>query len=53
MLHGTTVPVRSAHGNPGRFGAGQGAPLPPGDSLAFGDFRCRADSVALVCVSGP
>lgn len=45
------VRVGSAHGDPGRFSAGQGAPLPPGGSLSFGDFRCRADSAVLVCVN--
>ena len=48
---GATVQVGSAHGDPGRFSAGQGVPLPQGGSLAFGDFRCRADSTALVCVN--
>ncbi len=48
---GTGVKVGSAHGDPGRFSAGQGPPLPLGGSLSFGDFRCRADSTALVCVN--
>ena len=48
---GATVQVGSAHGDPGRFGAGQGPPLPPGRSLSFGDFRCRTDATALVCVN--
>lgn len=45
------VRVGSAHGDPGRFSAGQGPPLPPGGSLSFGDFRCRADPAVLVCVN--
>jgi hypothetical protein len=45
------VQVGSAHGDPGRFSAGQGPPLPAGGSLSFGDFRCRADNTALVCVN--
>ena len=45
------VRVGSAHGDPGRFSAGQGPPLPAGGSLSFGDFRCRADATALVCVN--
>lgn len=48
---GSGVRVGSAHGDPGRFAAGQGAPLPVGGSLSFGDFRCRTDSTALVCVN--
>ncbi len=48
---GNGVRVGSAHGDPGRFSAGQGPPLPTGGSLSFGDFRCRADITALVCVN--
>lgn len=48
---GASVRVGSAHGDPGRFSAGQGPPLPLGGSLSFGDFRCRADSTTLVCVN--
>lgn len=48
---GSTVQVGSAHGDPGRFGNGQGAPLPDGKSLSFGDYRCRADATALFCVN--
>lgn len=48
---GSGVRVGSAHGDPGRFSAGQGAPLPSGGSLSFGDFRCRADTTALVCAN--
>jgi hypothetical protein len=48
---GAGVRVGSAHGDPGRFSAGQGPPLPVGGSLSFGDFRCRADTTALVCVN--
>jgi hypothetical protein len=48
---GATVQIGSAHGDPGRFGAGQGAPLPAGGSLSFGDFRCRTDAATLVCVN--
>ncbi len=48
---GTAVEVGSAHGDPGRFAAGQGPPLPPDRSLSFGDFRCRADDQILVCVN--
>ena len=48
---GSTVRVGSAHGDPGRFALGSGAPLPQGNSLSFGDFRCRADVTTLVCVN--
>ena len=48
---GATVQVGSAHGDPGRFGAGQGPPLAAGRSLSFGDFRCRTDASSLVCVN--
>ena len=48
---GDAVRVGSAHGDPGRFAAGQGVPLPEDRSLSFGDFRCRADATALVCAN--
>ncbi|MDA0249890.1 MAG: hypothetical protein O3B27_00225 [Actinomycetota bacterium] len=48
---GAGVQVGSAHGDPGRFSVGQGPPLPEGGSLSFGDFRCRSDTEALVCVN--
>lgn len=48
---GAAVRIGSAHGDPGRFAAGQGVPLTPDRSLSFGDFRCRTDMSALVCVN--
>jgi len=48
---GATVLVGSAHGDPGRFAAGQGPELPLDKSVSFGDFRCRTDSEALYCVN--
>lgn len=48
---GMTVEVGSAHGDPGPFGDGSGAELADGSSLAFGDYRCRADADGLVCVN--
>lgn len=48
---GKAVQIGSAHGDPGRFAAGQGAPLSPDRSLSFGDFRCRTDTSTLVCVN--
>lgn len=47
---GTSVEVGSPHGDPGPFGDGTGAELPAGQSLAFGDNRCRADATGLFCV---
>jgi hypothetical protein len=47
---GMTVDVGSPHGDPGPFGDGTGAELPAGRTLAFGDYRCRADTVGLFCV---
>lgn len=48
---GPTLDIGSAHADPGRFWAGSGAVLPPGATLAFGDYRCRADTTGLVCVN--
>jgi hypothetical protein len=47
---GTTVDLGSPHGDPGPFIAGTGAVLPPGQALAFGDYRCRPDASGLFCV---
>jgi hypothetical protein len=48
---GLSVRVGSVHGDPGRFAAGSGPELPYGQSLAFGDYRCRSDQAGLVCVN--
>jgi hypothetical protein len=48
---GMSVQIGSVHGDPGRFGAGTGPELPYGQSLAFGDYRCRSDQAGLVCVN--
>ncbi|WP_308170578.1 hypothetical protein [[Mycobacterium] fortunisiensis] len=48
---GETVDIGSLHGDPGPFATGDGAELPEGKSLAFGDYRCRADASTLVCVN--
>ncbi|WP_181411303.1 hypothetical protein, partial [Mycolicibacterium fortuitum] len=48
---GETVDIGSLHGDPGRFNYGDGAQLPAGKSLAFGDYRCRGDDSTLVCVN--
>ncbi|MCV7174456.1 hypothetical protein [Mycolicibacterium sphagni] len=47
---GGSVQVGSAHGDPGRFANGQGRELPSEASLSFGDYRCRTDATALLCV---
>jgi hypothetical protein len=48
---GATVDVGSPHGDPGPFVDGTGAELPSGQTLAFGDYRCRADAAGLFCVN--
>ncbi|MDH6195181.1 hypothetical protein M2272_001810 [Mycobacterium frederiksbergense] len=48
---GSTVDIGSLHGDPGRFNYGDGAELAQGKSLAFGDYRCRADDTTLLCVN--
>ncbi|MGE2736867.1 hypothetical protein [Mycolicibacterium vaccae] len=48
---GTSVQVGSLRGDPGPFGDGSGPELAEGQSLAFGDNRCRADTTALICVN--
>ncbi|OBF34870.1 hypothetical protein A5724_15930 [Mycobacterium sp. ACS1612] len=48
---GMSVQIGSVHGDPGRFDAGTGAELPYGQSLAFGDYRCRSDQAGLMCVN--
>lgn len=48
---GQSVEVGSAHGDPGRFGNGRGPELPYGKTLAFGDYRCRADQTGTYCVN--
>lgn len=46
---GSSVAVGSVHGDPGRFAAGKGPELPYGQSLSFGDYRCRSDAAGLFC----
>ena len=50
-VHGTTRDIGSSHADPGPFGAGDGAELPYGSSLRFGDYQCRADPAGLFCVN--
>ena len=48
---GPSIEIGSAHGDPGRFGNGTGPELPYGETLAFGDYRCRSDPAGLYCVN--
>jgi hypothetical protein len=48
---GTSVEVGSAHGDPGPFANGTGAQLAAGQTLTFGDYRCRAHAGDLYCVN--
>lgn len=48
---GSSLRVGSAHGDPGPFLSGDGRPLPDGQTLAFGDFRCRTEQAGLLCVN--
>jgi hypothetical protein len=48
---GTNLQVGSAHADPGPFLNGNGPELANGDTLSFGDYRCRADPAGLFCVN--
>jgi hypothetical protein len=48
---GTKLQVGASRGDPGPFVNGNGPELADGDSLAFGDYRCRADPTGLFCVN--
>jgi hypothetical protein len=48
---GTNLQVGSARADPGPFINGNGPELANGDSLSFGDYRCRADQAGLFCVN--
>lgn len=48
---GSHLQVGSARADPGPFLNGTGAELANGASVAFDDFRCRADQVGLFCVN--
>lgn len=50
-FEGPTAEVGSVHGDPGRFGSGTGAELAAGQTLAFGDYRCRDDAAGVYCVN--
>ncbi|MBW0012114.1 hypothetical protein [Mycobacterium sp.] len=48
---GTNLQVGSTRADPGPFLNGNGSELANGDSLSFGEFRCRADQTGLFCVN--
>lgn len=48
---GTGLQVGSARADPGPFVNGNGPELANGDSLSFGDYRCRTDPAGLYCVN--
>ncbi|ORB09305.1 hypothetical protein BST30_00335 [Mycobacterium mantenii] len=48
---GVNLQVGSARADPGPFINGNGSELANGDSLSFGDYRCRADQAGLYCVN--
>lgn len=50
---GTGLQIGSLHGDPGPFIKGVGPALAVGQSLAFGDNRCRTDATGLLCVNYP
>jgi hypothetical protein len=48
---GQTLTVGSLHGDPGPFINGAGPSLADGQTLTFGDFRCRGDTSGLLCAN--
>ncbi|WP_197508007.1 hypothetical protein [Mycobacterium sp. 1245801.1] len=48
---GANLQVGSARADPGPFLNGNGPELANGDSLSFGDYRCRAEQTGLYCVN--
>jgi hypothetical protein len=48
---GTNLQVGSARGDPGPFINGNGPELANGDSVSFGDYRCRAHQSGVFCVN--
>ncbi|KGI68605.1 hypothetical protein MJO55_15530 [Mycolicibacterium rufum] len=48
---GTEVRIGALRGDPGPFVNGSGPELPAGQSLSFGDDRCRSDDSGLYCVN--
>ncbi|OBF97554.1 hypothetical protein A5773_10205 [Mycobacterium sp. 852014-52450_SCH5900713] len=48
---GANLQVGASRADPGPFINGNGSELANGDSLSFGDYRCRADQTGLYCVN--
>ncbi|MGV7940523.1 hypothetical protein PJN92_18625 [Mycobacterium kansasii] len=48
---GVKLQVGASRGDPGPFVNGNGPELAEGDSLSFGDYRCRAGQAGLLCVN--
>jgi len=48
---GVNLQVGAARGDPGPFVNGNGPQLADGDTLSFGDYRCRADAAGAFCVN--
>lgn len=48
---GVNLQIGLARADPGPFIYGNGPELANGDSLSFGDYRCRADQAGLYCVN--
>jgi hypothetical protein len=48
---GMNLQVGASRGDPGPFINGNGPELANGDSLAFGEYRCRADPAGLFCLN--
>lgn len=48
---GTNLQVGAARADPGPFVNGNGPELAAGDTLAYDDYRCRADQAGLFCVN--
>lgn len=48
---GEQLKLGEIHGDPGIFTYGDGSQLQYGESLRFGDYRCRMDTLGVFCVN--
>jgi hypothetical protein len=48
---GMNLQIGASRGDPGPFINGNGPELANGDSLSFGEYRCRGDQAGLFCVN--
>lgn len=48
---GVNLQVGAARADPGPFLNGNGAELANGETLSFGDYRCRGDAAGVICVN--